>query len=207
MGWQQRARENRAGTRSRQRRNYVLRPRSWQRRNLGSRRHVNAHQGISHDPLDAEPSAVVVKVDTSEAALPILGLTFNAQLLLGPSAGIGSSFARFIPRVDPFIKWMQENVNYHFNGAHDNVVQPGQYDVTLQTHDSSEATPFRCTMRWDDEANDVTHVCLAFQQIVQTNGTGSNLSSSSSWSSSSSSNGGSKDCSTLVEKSKVVMLL
>jgi len=175
--WQQKTRQIRGSKLSSHRR----------RRNLTPQQQLNANQDISHKPIDANPSEVVIKVDADEEDLPIHGLTVGAQLLLGPSAGVGSSLAQFIPHMDPLLGWVQENVNWYLSGALDEELPPKHFDLVMQTHDSSAQRPFRCNMTFDDETT-LNHVFMIFRPRIRDSiSTGSNSSSSYSSSSSSSS--------------------
>jgi len=97
-----------------------------------------------------ESDTAIVTVDVGQADLPILELTLGAQLLLGPSVGVGSCLARYMPHVATLVCWMQETYNYFLAGDTDQALQMNSRTVVLQTHDSPNPVPFRCSLVFVD---------------------------------------------------------
>jgi len=137
-------------------------------------------QRLSPDALNFGADTVAVKVATEDPELPIIELTVGAQLLFGPSVGIGSALVKFVPQQDPFVEWIQAVMNYYFNGHLDKAAQQNRTVVTLLVHTSCTPETFTCTLALSDADSDdaATPVFLVFSPASKSNSSGSSGSSS-----------------------------
>lgn len=153
--------------------NRRLRMRRNRKGNAAPRTRTQRHQGMNPASEALESNEAVVMAEMADPEIVILDLSVNAQLLLGPSIGVGSRLARCVPHMTPFVSWIQEVLNHHMAGDSAEVLRLNHFTTALQTHDSPNPVPFSCSLAFvvngveADTTDDVRMpVCIVFKPVI-----------------------------------------